>query len=77
MEGVSRNTDAPLTRKLDFKSCLNLADQSGNTLKHIQLADIRGCRVRDIKSLKHIFKLIRSDSDQMKNLKGAQGTKPA
>lgn len=45
-------------------------------MRHIQRGDTGGCRLYDIKSLKHILKLIRSDSDQMKNLKGVQGTAP-
>lgn len=71
-----KDVDAAGLRKLNFKPPLNSADQSDNTLRHIQRGETRGWRLYDIKSLKHILKLIRSDRDQMKNLKGVQGTGP-
>lgn len=40
------------------------------------MEETRGWLLCDIKSLKHILKLIRSDRDQMENLKGIQGTGP-
>lgn len=71
-----QSRDAARFRKLDFKCPLNSADPSDKTLRHIQRGDTRGWRLYDIKSLKHIFKLMRSDRDQIENPKGVQGTGP-